>query len=105
MLEGDVVLSSKDERWDCVQGYSGQRCHICSCDVMVRSGPLEFVGPTFQATFRWFLCDICYGKGWKIPTISLHGNAYRLVYKNIKTEETAFVDVLEIIKINIPRQS
>lgn len=99
MLEDDVVLPQKDQEWDCIQGYSGNKCHICPHDVMVRSGLLEFSGQTLQ----WSLCDICYSKGWKIPTVSLRGNVYRLVYKNTKTEETAWVDVLEIIKIT-PRR-
>ena len=100
-----VTLPQKDERWDGIQGYSGHKCHICSSDVMTRSGPLEFIGSTFQQTFQWSLCDICYSKGWRIPTFSVFSNVFKLVYKNIKTKETAWVNVLKIIKIKIPRRS
>lgn len=100
-----VVIPQKGEQWDCVQGYSGQKCHICSSDVIVRSGPLEFVGPTFHTTFLWFLCEVCHDKGWQIPTVRLLGNVYRLVYKNTKTKKTALVDVLEVTKIEVPRRS
>ena len=94
----DPVLT-EDERWYHIR-YCGKKCHLCPTDVMVRSGPLKFDGKKF----RWFLCDICYGKGWRIPTVSRLGCVYMLLYKNTKTEETAWVDVLEIIKI-IPHRS
>lgn len=95
------LIKNIDEQWNSVQGYSGNKCHICPMDTLVRSGPLNFAGQTFQ----WSLCDICNGKGWQVPTVSLRGNVYGLVYKNTKTEETAWVDVLEIIKIIPPRPS
>ena len=96
-----MLLRPKDYEVDRVPGYTSAKCHICPMDIFVRSGLLKLDGKTFQ----WFLCDICYGKGWQIPLVRLLGNVYRLVYKNIKTEETAFVDVLKIIKINVPRRS
>ena len=95
MLEGDVVLNPSQKDWDCIEGYiSNTECHVCTYPIFVKTGYVELDSRTtnFPPRFRWYLCHICFDRGWKIPSIHIDGK--KLLYFNDKTNETKFVDCL-----------
>lgn len=91
MLEGDVVLNPSQKDWDCIEGYTscGAVCPICKYDILVKTGTT--VNKTLGASVLWYLCHVCFDKGWKIPTWP--PNQRNLIYHNSKTGETKEIEI------------